>query len=568
MLRVILSIVVLIVASYQSAFAQFTLSHEWSFRIGTSGWDDTQDVTKDAAGNSYVTGVFSGTVDFDFGPGNNALTSAGLTDVFFAKYDVYGGLVWAKSLPGAGGDVSTSISIDNNGNVYVAGYYFHSFDADPGSGVDSLVMTGLSNIFFGKYDANGNYLWAKSLGMAGFSEAHNLRVNGTGDVFVSGTFLMVIDLNADPLYGDLKQSVSLQDIFIVKYTTEGIYVWGKQIGGSGNQEDEALELDASGNIVLAGWFNGTPDFDPGTSVSGIESQGGKDVFLAKYDPSGNYLWAKSLTGAGNAAIGEIAVDELGSIYITGSFVDDINFDMGVSAVALGELDGYFAKYDGNGNCNWAHTIGSAGSQASVNSVALDPDGNVYLTGGFGGITDFDPGSGVSNLPGDDFFRAFVASYTNNGSLRWADDFEGDDVSRGNQIVVKDGYIYATIAFQGLIDADPGPGNTSFNSLGDWDVFFGRYGQSGVGIDDLSVNTALAVYQDQSNGHLNVLLEAISGKGSDLTILSASGQQVYQIFFDNTPLKAIIDASQWPAGLYIIAVNTDESVLTNRLILNR
>ncbi|HRF19893.1 MAG TPA: SBBP repeat-containing protein, partial [Chitinophagaceae bacterium] len=108
----------------------------------------------------YIIGEFRASADFDPGAGTVNLTSAGGSDIFFAKYDASGNYVYAKRLGGTAEDVGFGIAVDGSGNVYVTGYFIGTGDFDPGAGTANLISSGIQDIFFAKYDASGNYVYA------------------------------------------------------------------------------------------------------------------------------------------------------------------------------------------------------------------------------------------------------------------------------------------------------------------------------------------------------------------------------------------------------------------------
>ncbi|MCG8576664.1 MAG: hypothetical protein MI810_17430, partial [Flavobacteriales bacterium] len=135
-------------------------SFDWVASSGAIGWDKAYSITTDADGNTYTTGHFQGTVDFDPGSGEYDLASAGENDVFVQKLDADGNFVWALSFGGLFADRGRSIATDASGNVYLTGFFDGTVDFDPGSGDFDLTSEGDRDVFLQKLDASGNFEWA------------------------------------------------------------------------------------------------------------------------------------------------------------------------------------------------------------------------------------------------------------------------------------------------------------------------------------------------------------------------------------------------------------------------
>jgi hypothetical protein len=376
----------------------------WAHKIGASGVDEGRGIKVDASGNVYITGYFKGTADFDPGAGTTNLTSAGEADVFFAKYDTNGALVWAKNVGGTGVDRGYAITLDASNNVYISGDFQVTADFDPGAGTANLTSAGTWDGFFAKYDANGDYVWAKSLRSLGAVALYSIVVDGSGNVYVSGNFQQVID--ADPGAGTaFLSSAGSGDIFFGKYDSNGDRVWAHRIGSTGNDTGAAITVDGSGNVYLTGDFiKSNVDFDPGAGTAILNSKNDSyDTFFAKYATDGTFTWVKQLQGGGSFNRGtSISLDGSGNIFLAGIFGGTTDFDPGAGTTNLtsgGLIDMFFAKYDASGALMWAKGVGDSGGvgNTSGNAMAVDNSGNVYVTGDFARTVDFDPEAGTANL---------------------------------------------------------------------------------------------------------------------------------------------------------------------------
>mgnify|MGYP002859805407 CR=1 FL=1 len=355
-------------------------------------------------------------------------------------------------------DEATAVATDANGNVYVTGGWYGTADFNPGSGTNNLSNGTGMDIFVAKYDANGNYVWAKQIGGASLSsKATSIAVDAAGNVYTAGYFNGTVDFN--PGAGSNTMTSSSQDAFISKLDANGNYVWAIKIAGTSQEQVNDIAIDASGNLVVTGWFYGTVDFDPGAGTVALGNTAGSDIFVAKYDSNGALMWAKQLGGtSANLSGNSIAVDATGNVYTTGYFQTSVDFDPdGPSYVlgAQGVLDVFVSKLDVNGNFVWAKSIGGTGADDAL-GIDLDATGNVYLTGYFEGTCDFDPGSGTAFLSNSAGLDIYVCKLNNNGDYVWAKQIGGSNIDcQGNSVKVgTNGQVYTTGVYGGTVDFDP------------------------------------------------------------------------------------------------------------------
>ncbi|MCE3260795.1 MAG: hypothetical protein K0S12_2436, partial [Bacteroidetes bacterium] len=220
----------------------------------------------------------------------------------------------------------------------------------------------------------------------------------------------------------------------------------------------AIVRDNSNNLYVAGTYSGVADFDPSASVSKMTSTStADDIFIAKYSPSGNFIYAKSIGGTGTRSFGALAIDTSGYLYVCGGFNGTTDFDPSASTVALtssGSGDGFIAKFDLNGTFLYVNQIGSSGAEF-VSSVVVNAGGFVYATGNFQGTSDFDPSAATFNLTSAGNADIFVAKYSSAGSLVFAKNAGGTLADIGTSIAMgKQSAIHITGYFSGICDFDP------------------------------------------------------------------------------------------------------------------
>ncbi|MEP7230897.1 MAG: SBBP repeat-containing protein [Ginsengibacter sp.] len=322
----------------------------WAKKLGgTSNYDQARSIAADASGNVYIAGDFYGTTDFDPGPAIFNLTSGYdlSPDVFISKLDASGNFVWANQLGGISNDDAYAVTVDASGNVYTTGNFYGTADFDPGPGIFNMTPIDDANyknydIFISKLDASGNFVWAKQLGgphVTGSSLndfGYSIAVDAGGNVYTTGYFPGTADFDPDTGVYNLT-SAGATDIFVSKLDPSGNFLWAKQMGGTLVDEAYAITTDASGNVYTTGYFFGTADFDPGSGTYVLSSAGGTAdavIFVSKLDASGNFLWARQMSGASYGYALSIAVDATGSVYTTGYFGGTADFDPGAGMYNL------------------------------------------------------------------------------------------------------------------------------------------------------------------------------------------------------------------------------------------
>lgn len=380
----------------------------WAKSVGGVSSDLGASIALDAFGNIYITGEFTGVADFNPGPSLFNLTSGfSYTDIFILKLDASGNLVWAKGVGSSSIDHGFSISVDVSGNVYTTGQFVLTADFDPNGGVFNLTSVGSFDIFILKLDALGNFVWAKNIGGSASDCANSIAIDALGNIYTTGYFIGAVDFNPNLGLFNIT-SLGSYDMYILKLDALGNFVWAKNIGGgSSTASSRSIKLDIYGNIYTTGFFGNTVDFDPGAAVSNLTALSG-DVFISKLDASGNFVWAKSIGGVASDEGSSIDVDPSGNVYTTGYFQGTADFDPGAGVYSLSFVssqDVFVLKLDTSGNFVWAEKFGGYSGDYGQ-SIALDASNNVYTTGWFGVVVDFDPTVGfdsIASFGGNDIF---------------------------------------------------------------------------------------------------------------------------------------------------------------------
>ena len=391
---------------------------------------------------------------------------------------------WAKKMGGSSYDRGESLAVDLNGNVYSTGNFSATVDFNPGAGTYNLTSAGQADAFVSKLDANGNFVWAKRIGGTSDNFGVSIVPDGDGTLYFAGSFTGTVDFDPNAGTHNLTSAGSY-DISVSKMDADGNFLWAFRLGGISNDRIEGLVTDGIGAIYITGMFSDTVDFDPGAGVSNLTSTGAEDIFIAKFDSSGNLIWAKSMPGAetllGGNRGNELAVDLSGNIYTIGTFTDTVDFNPGAGVYNLStgsSTNIFISKLNSNGNFVWAKSMG--GNDGDMGSdIGIDTLGNVLSTGSFNGTGDFDPGPATYNLTSAGYWDNYISKLDANGNFVWAKAMGGTATDNSYGVALDpSGNVYTTGGFAMTVDFDPGPGAYNLTSVGSVDIFISKLDTNG------------------------------------------------------------------------------------------
>lgn len=395
----------------------------------------------------------------------------------FITISTFGQTDWAKNFGGASLDQGSDVVMDNFGNLYTTGFFEGTVDFNPGTSVTNLSSVGARDFFIAKYDNLGQLIWAKGIGGGSHEHARSIALDASGNIFVAGDYNGLVDF--DPGVGFSFQDVKgASDIFVAKYDPQGNFIWAKTFGGVGIESCRDMTLDAFGNLLITGVYQGTSDFDPNGGVINMTSAGQFDAFLLKLDVSGNYVWVKSIQSVNSNYINQVVVDHTGNIHVVGYFQGTADFDPSsatFSMTTIGDKSAFFAKYSPQGQLINAEMIGGSGFEIGK-AIAVDLQDNIYITGDFRGVVDFDPSVNSNFVTSSGIRDIFIAKYTSQGQFLWADKIGGTGDDQASAITL-DNNNEAFVAgyFNGSMTLSNAK---SFTSAGNTDIILGRYDTQG------------------------------------------------------------------------------------------
>jgi len=449
----------------------------WARTWGGAGGATYSDVGTatviDGLGSVYVLGAFESTVDFDPGPDVDEHTATGGSDICLAKYNSRGDFLWARTWGGSDGESGNGIAVDGSGNTYVTGSFYGTVDFDPGAGVVEHTSgnSGTSaDAFLSEFGSSGNLVWVKTWGGSWYGmHGRAVASNGSDAVCVTGSYWGTGDF--DPSAGVDEHTSAYDDIFLSMFDSGGAFLWARVWGGSDADYGNGVACDDSGSAYVTGDFMNMVDFDPGAGEDYHTEAGSGDVFLSRFDPDGNFLWARTWGGADypESASG-VAVDDSGDVYVTGGFRGTVDFDPGPGVdehtpdVAQ-FADVFLSKFDSGGGFIRAVTWGGTFPD-SARGVGVDGSGNAYVAGGMT----------ISPTDGDVYLRKLDLD----GNFLWERTWGGTTFDFGYGVACdSSGIACVTGQFFGTVDFDPGPGVDEHTSTdGGWDAFISRFPPSG------------------------------------------------------------------------------------------
>jgi hypothetical protein len=529
-----------LLALHLSVRAQYL---DWAHSYRGPGDQVIRDIATDAAGNVYIVGDFTDSIDLDPTSNNNVVAAKGFNDIFFAKADSNGVVQWIHTIGDINNELSKGIAIDQSGNVYICGAFTTLVDFDPGSGNTSLAYQGVADGFLAKYNNNGDFMWVRQQGGSTEDYTNGLACDNYGSIYITGFYTAGAHFDVATSNSNT-MAIGGKDVFITKYDSAGNYIWGRSIGGNQNDEGVSIALDTAGLPIIAGYFTNVGDLDPGTNNTYTVAVGGADIFIGKLDTAGNYLWSET-TFANTpstdkpTSIHVVADDK---IYFSGSAADQ---KMGLAyrlddTAAMEKYVAYFnPAFPANTGC-------------IIYDIAPDADGNFYVTGAFAGAIDFnnDTGSAQINLVTAQSSDIFLAKFDTSGTAVWTNHAITTD-EQTNFALSIDAHdnLYLAGTFKNSIDCDYTSGSEFLYASDANDAHLHRL----ASVDPASVaqknkRTDLILYPNPAG---NIVFVKGADTGSPIYIYSSDGRLVMSTRLND---NEAIDVSDIAPGIYFIKID--------------
>jgi hypothetical protein len=454
---------------------------QWAGSVGSSITDVVTGVDTDSLGNVYISGAFTGTADFDPGPGVASVTSNGAYDSFLLKLDAQGQFVWVRNFGSTTNEPAASMDVDAAGNVVLAGWYSTSTDFDPGPGTaipPFLGNTDAPDGFIVTFDSDGIFQWVYTLNSPDFVSAL-AAFDSNGDVVVTGFFNETLDFDSGPGDASVTCAASFEG-FIMKLDADGNYLWTATAPSTVHSRGFRIATDSNNNIIVVGESVGDVDADPGPGTAPVNGYGVIDIFIWKLDTDGNYIWGGAVGGTLLDYGRALAIDQADNIIVAGSIEGTADMDPGpgiTNFTSTGHYDAFVLKLEPNGDFLWAVRAGDL-NEDRVEELVIAPDGSIWALGAFTGTVDFNPGPGADSLTSLGTYNGFAWNLDSDGTHLSTGGFLGPDtVEAWRGTMHPDDGLLVVGNFRQNMDAAPGPVSSVLTSAGDIDAFIVRFGES-------------------------------------------------------------------------------------------
>jgi hypothetical protein len=522
----------------------------WTRQGGGTGFDEGRGIVFDGYGNIFIAGDFTNDATFN----DTTIISAGSEDVFIAKYDTNGSLLWIHQDGGAGFDRVNFTTTDNNGNCIIIG----RFNGIATFGDSTFTSNGGDDVFIIKYDNNGNFLWAEQAGGSGNDRGNSIETDNFGNIVCTGRF------EVSAIFGDTTiVSAGSEDIFIAKYNSNGDFLWAKQEGGSGIDRGHSIDTDVLDNIIITGRFELSASI--GDSV--FSSAGLWDIFIAVYNNNGEFLWAEQAGGAGNDCGFGIKTDNLNNIFVTGEFENEAFFG-DTSLTCLGVQDAFFVKYDSNGRICWLQGAGGPGIDWGW-GIDVTNVGQCIATGKFSFSASFGDTTLTSLGQGD----IFAVIYDSLGNMEWIWQAGGSGDEFGFRV---DTYGFDNILITGPFTSDTTIGDTMLTCHGSYDMFLVKFKEPPTGIKNNMLKSSdgfrlYANYPNPFNPTTTIEFDLPKTSKVTLKVFNILGEEV-AILLSASLLSGSHsvdwDASNLASGVYLYRLQAGGYVETRKMVLMR
>lgn len=545
-------------------------------------------IKTNAIGEVYVFGTFEGTVDFDPGSTLDVKSSVENTqDVFVSKFTSTGQYLWSRQFGGAafdseecqsvGDDIAISFGIDQQGNLYLGGFYLNEIDFDPGSNV-ALIQGGGAIIT--KLNPNGMHIWSRQLApwCPFFLALYDMAVDESGNVVCAfGIGAVNESVDVDPGIGSVLINDPANHILYLKLNSLGEYEWHKTIAADITNSDIfglKVAFDADGSFYVSSGFIGPINVAEESNPVILNSFGERDVMLCKYTSAGSLVWARTISAVSstaNSIVSSIDVKN-GRLVIGGHFSESFDFNPDLqanqlTALGTGNFDGFVACYEASsGQYVSAYKLGDIIGYDVVNDVTLDESGNVYAAGWGRGVIDFDPGPGVSTINFGVNMAQYVAKWNDDGAFFFAYGDNANNLSVEAMHVDSDNWLYMGGYYSGgEIDIDPSSSSFLIQGSNGW---FAKYDQ------ELTTDLG-AVLNDRASGRLSVVVkpyQAIevrlpeNAEGGRVSVFDATGRLIDHQDIPREQPTARMNMHLASGGVYLVRWRArDGAVLSERFI---
>jgi hypothetical protein len=522
----------------------FGQNWQWARQAGGNASEsyDGGNVVTDGS-NYYLYGTFSGTMQLQ----TDTVNSLGLYDFYIIKYDNDGDELWVKAFGGDNGTdqfESFDIAYDSvSNNLYLTGVFYGTLQLD----TINLTASTSANNFIAKMDVNGNFLWAKNAWIKINSNLISdvprpsiyIRSDGIVYLFATLTDSALFDGITIAAGGCLAKFTSNGNCFSVRDITPPMQV-KPNIG--------FLEKD----LIMYANFRQTFEIDTATLVS----NGDYDIFISRADSNGSIKWIKQFGFGSTDVISQVAIDNSNNIYVVAGFNDSISFDGHIFYNTTNDI--LLLKFNEDGNFIWGRQTNANGNIESANSIAVDGEGNCYITGLFSSSASF----GAYTISTTNLFDMFLARYSTNGECFGVEHFGKADGS--NVVIDNSGDPVCAGTFANTVTI----GSSTFSSHGPFDIYLAK-SDAFIGITERykTSNYQLIIFANPTTGKCNITVpdDFMNEKNLTLCIFDNTGKRIQQKTLEMDEGKIRVDLEEEAKGIYNVTLGNGKKVYGGRIV---
>ncbi|GAB1443680.1 hypothetical protein MASR2M39_25220 [Ignavibacteriales bacterium] len=356
-------------------------------------------IAKDKHGNTYVVGSFADQLNVD----GHTLNTSGNYDIFIAKFDNSGNVVWLKKAGGNMEDAAKDVSIDDSGNIFITGYFSAAAIFD----TTHISSEGASNMFVAKYTNIGNCIWVKRSISSGLVKGEKIKVMFDQKILITGTYTNPVLFGSFQLFPN-NTVTGFTDSFMASMDASGTFLWAECVVGYYWESANGVSYDLLGNMYFTGTTWQVND------DSNIRLFGSEDVFtniyVKKYGPTGNLIFSKILGGLSDDNVAGVVADSKGNIFLAGTNSNSANFD----TIQVAKAGAFLAKFNPLGHIQWIQTI--PGTRMRAKALNADEKNNLYVTGEYQDTLML----GDSVFINQSYTDLFYVMYDSSAKVKWAD----------------------------------------------------------------------------------------------------------------------------------------------------
>lgn len=529
---------------------------QWANSLGSTNTTTRIEQVRSYPGaHALVCGTFAAT---SMVLGDQTLTNNGQDDGFIALADANGDYQWATRIGGANNDIVTDVAAHTSDEFVAVGNFRSVFLT---VGDTTLSNTGESDVFVAKFNADRSVAWVRQVGGTEIDEATCVRIDGSGNIHVSGQVINKFT----------QQTIHL---FIRKYAPNGTMLWERTgISESGAAYSSALALDDEQNIYLSGWMYGTVTFD-NTTLIGDQ---GFAAYVVKHDQNGTLLTTTMSYDHGDFTALEAHENNLYAC------ARDVNYGIGWGW-PLGDSKVYVLKLDQELNTIWSRDFGGETPNHSLDraeSLGLDAEGNVYVTGSYFSDTLYIAEDTLLNPYNAPYYypQIFVAKYSTSGDEVWGMSAGGIHIDEATSIhVVGNDEFYLA----GNFESDPAEfGTQALNNTSQLDSFYvhlypARYGrkpmgflakfeaETSTGIDERD-DQGFALWPNPANSSIVIRVDPSLRSAVTIEVLTLDGRVVHQVTQRSSGSVMQLDINDLAPGPYMLSLTSEDFRSTQRFI---